>query len=118
MRYNCLQVLVFTSIALWTISGVVSYVGCWLFFGERYFQQWTSQMFSYTIFTFTSLIFGECAKSIGRYCRKLSRVQPRAVSQETAIDEDHIGLLIADETEPKECVFNVENTKSNEKELK
>ena len=54
-------------------------------------------MFSYTTFTFTALIFGEHAKSVGRYCRQLHHVKPRAGPQETAIDEEHIGLLIPDE---------------------
>ena len=61
-------------------------------------------MFSYTTFTFTALIFGERAKSVGRYCRQLHHVKLRAGPQETAIDEERIGLLIPDE--------NVEEIKS------
>ena len=75
----------FTSIALWAISGVVAYVGCRLFYRD-YFQQWTNQMFSYTVFTFTALVCGDLAKSVGRYFRK-PRAPPRAVHQEEAVKQ-------------------------------
>ena len=85
MCYYVLQVLFFfffTSIALWAISGVVAYVGCWLFYRDN-FQQWTNQMFSFTVFTFTALVFGDLAKQLVD-----SFESPRAVPQEAPIEEE------------------------------
>ena len=100
MCYFVLQVLFFffffTSIALWAISGVVAYVGCWLFYRD-YFQQWTNRMFSFTVFTFTALVFGDLAKTVGRFFRK-PHAPPRAVPQEAPIEEE-LGLLMEEDVE-------------------
>mmetsp|Transcript_8352 Transcript_8352/g.11685 ORF Transcript_8352/g.11685 Transcript_8352/m.11685 type:complete len:164 (+) Transcript_8352:120-611(+) len=85
-------------IALWAISGVVAYVGCWLFYRD-YFQQWTNQIISYTVFTFNALVCGDLAKSVGRYFRKPhAPTPPRAVPQEATIEEE-LGLLMEEEVE-------------------
>ena len=76
MCYFVLKVLFFTSIALWATSGVVAYVGCWLF---------------YRVF----LVFGDHAKTVGRYFRK-PHAPPRAVPQEAPIEEE-LGLLMEEE---------------------
>jgi hypothetical protein len=54
-------------------------------------------MFSYTVFTFTALVCGDLAKSVGRYFRK-PHAPPRAVHQEAPI-EDELGLLMEEEVE-------------------
>ena len=67
-----------SSLALWAISGLVSFFGCLVFYRNSYFQQWTNQMFSYTIFAFTALLFAEFTRSIGKYLQKLP-IRARAV---------------------------------------
>ena len=52
-------------------------------------------MFSFTVFTFTALVFGDLAKTVGRFFRK-PHAPPRAVPQEAPIEEE-LGLLMEEE---------------------
>ena len=63
-------------------------------------------MFSYTVFTFTALVCGDLAKSVGRYFRKL-HAPPRAVPQEAPIEEE-LGLLMKEEMEEVNILEEVE----------